>query len=145
MTNAEQVVQALRKHGPLSDSQLVEITGIRPHQQINQLCRKLEAKSVLRRVHSVGGKITIVLTSDEGPIPQPTLRSRIGGNHLNGNAGSSTFRKTLSALLRDPLRLTLLRKDRLDQVSNEAVSAWTRHHLAVATVPFDHRGVLSEV
>src|SRR5262245_20181850 len=32
-----------------------------------------------------------------------TLRSRIGSNHLNGNVESSTFRKTLTAVLLDPL------------------------------------------
>ena len=74
-----------------------------------------------------------------------TLRSRIGGNHLNGNAGSSTFRKTLSALLLVPLGLRVEGKDRLDRPSNDAVSAWMRQHLAVVTVPFDDRGVLIEV
>jgi hypothetical protein len=74
-----------------------------------------------------------------------TLRSRIGGNHLNGIAGSSTFRKTLGVLLMGPLGLRIERPDRLDQVSNSAVSGWMRQHLAVATVPFDDRGVLIEV
>lgn len=74
-----------------------------------------------------------------------TLRTRISVNHLNGNAGSSTFRKTLSALLLDPLQLNVQGEDQLDQVSNNAVSAWMRHHLAVATVPFDDRDVLIEV
>jgi len=36
-----------------------------------------------------------------------TLRSRIGGNHLRGNVSSSTFRKTLSAILFDRLDLSL--------------------------------------
>lgn len=75
MTNADRVIEALGKHGPSSDSRLAQITGIRPHQQINQLCRKLEAKGVLRRVQSVDGTITNILTTGaqavESPIPQP--------------------------------------------------------------------------
>ena len=47
-----------------------------------------------------------------------TLRSRIGKNHLNGNAGSSTFRKTLSSVLLAPLQLHLSGRDRLDEASN---------------------------
>jgi len=32
MTNADRVIVALREHGSLSDSELVRITDIRPHQ-----------------------------------------------------------------------------------------------------------------
>lgn len=74
-----------------------------------------------------------------------TLRSRICGNHLRGNAGSSTFRKTLTALLREPLDLNLVGKDRLDQVSNEAVSKWMARHLSVATVAVRDRHLLSRL
>jgi len=81
MSNADRVIDALRKRGPLSDSQLVTITGIRPHQQINQLCHKLEQKGVLRRVPSVGGTITNVLTGvgpeAERPVAEPRLPARV--------------------------------------------------------------------
>jgi hypothetical protein len=36
-----------------------------------------------------------------------TLRSRISASHLKGNVRSSTFRKTLTAVLLEPLRLRL--------------------------------------
>jgi hypothetical protein len=55
MTNADRVIAALRQHGPLSDSDLVRITGIRPHQQVNQLCWRLEAHGELRRVKNANG------------------------------------------------------------------------------------------
>jgi hypothetical protein len=48
-------------------------------------------------------------------------------------------------LLLGPLGLRVEGKDRLDKVSNDAVSAWMSQHLAVATVPFDDRSVLIEV
>jgi hypothetical protein len=74
-----------------------------------------------------------------------TLRSRIGGNHLSGNAGSSTFRKTLSAALLAPLQLQVSRNDHLDEASNRAVSTWMRHHLAVVTAVVEERTSLAQV
>lgn len=74
-----------------------------------------------------------------------TLRDRIGGNHLNGNVRSSTFRKTLSAALAGPLGLRLARPNRLDPASNAVVSAWMRTHLQVVAVPYPDRGTLAAV
>ena len=74
-----------------------------------------------------------------------TLRSRIGSNHLSGNAGSSTFRKTLSSVLMAPLQLHLSGKDRLDQISNRSVSMWMRRHLAIVTVQVEERSTLAEI
>jgi hypothetical protein len=74
-----------------------------------------------------------------------TLRSRIGGNHLNGNANSSTFRRTLSSVLMGPLQLRVCGRGRLDEDSNRAVSIWMRRHLAVATVSVPDRSSLAEV
>jgi hypothetical protein len=67
MTNADRVIAALQEHGPLSDSELVRITGIRPHQQINQLCHRLETHGMLRRVQHVGGPIVNVLVAGGDP------------------------------------------------------------------------------
>jgi GIY-YIG catalytic domain len=74
-----------------------------------------------------------------------TLRSRIRTNHLNGNVRSSTFRKTLTSLLRDHLGLRLVAPDRLDEASNRAVTVWIRQHLAVATVRVDDRAELIDL
>ncbi len=61
-----------------------------------------------------------------------TLRSRICGQHLGGNIGSSTFRLSLAALLAEQegwhavwsgSRAKLTRED------NAALSAWQREHL----------------
>jgi hypothetical protein len=71
MTNADRVIEALGVHGSLSDSQLVRITGIRPHQQVNQLCRRLEAKGVLRRSKATSGSIINVLTAGSDTVHLP--------------------------------------------------------------------------
>jgi hypothetical protein len=61
-----------------------------------------------------------------------TIRSRVIGNHLKGNVGSSTFRFTLAALLTDALALDpFMRgsKVTLDAADNARLSVWQREHL----------------
>jgi hypothetical protein len=61
-----------------------------------------------------------------------TVRSRVIGNHLTGNVGSSTFRFVLAALLMETLSLhPFLRREKvvLDPVENARLSAWQREHL----------------
>jgi hypothetical protein len=61
-----------------------------------------------------------------------TIRSRIIGNHLKGNVGSSTFRFTLAALQIDALTLRPFmrrRKVALDVADNARSSGWQREHL----------------
>jgi hypothetical protein len=74
-----------------------------------------------------------------------TLWSRIATNHLNGNVESSTFRKTLTAILLEPLDLRLARPGRLEPYSNKRVSAWIRCHLRIAIAPFDDRAALTRL
>jgi GIY-YIG catalytic domain len=67
-----------------------------------------------------------------------TIRSRVLGNHLNGNVGSSTFRFVLAALLLDGLDLhPYLRgtKVALSAQENERLSAWQREHLLLTSCP----------
>ena len=74
-----------------------------------------------------------------------TLRDRIGGNHLHGNVGSSTFRQTLTAVLLQPLELRLAGSNHLESASNAAVSRWMRQHLSVMAVPYPDRDTLAAV
>ncbi len=74
-----------------------------------------------------------------------TLGSRIRTNHLNGNVGSSTFRKTLTAILFEPLGLLLSGPGCLDTASNAAVSDWMRSHLHLIIAPYSDREHLAEV
>jgi hypothetical protein len=67
MTNADRIVAALRAHGALTDAQLCRLTGIEPHQQVNQICRRLEAQGVLRRTRGSDGRIVNVLAEETAP------------------------------------------------------------------------------
>ncbi|WP_372513156.1 GIY-YIG nuclease family protein [Mycolicibacterium frederiksbergense] len=71
-----------------------------------------------------------------------TLVSRIGRQHIRGNTRSSTFRRTVSALLLDRLALVSAGGGRLDRPSNSMVSAWIAEHLRVGIAPFDDRDSL---
>ena len=67
-----------------------------------------------------------------------TIRSRVLGNHLNGNVGSSTFRFVLAALLVDALTLRpVMRgtKVALDAQDNARLSQWQGEHLLLTWCP----------
>ncbi|MDP7735104.1 helix-turn-helix domain-containing protein [Mycobacterium paragordonae] len=74
-----------------------------------------------------------------------TLLSRIGTQHIRGNARSSTFRLTVSCLLADRMSLVAVSGGKLDAASNAQVSAWIADHLRVVIAPFDDRDSLVKV
>jgi hypothetical protein len=80
-----------------------------------------------------------------GKRSSATLLSRIRGQHIGGNARSSTFRRTISSILLDALRLTPAGGGKFDKSSNDRVSAWIARHLAVAIAPYDDRDSLSQI
>jgi hypothetical protein len=61
-----------------------------------------------------------------------TVRTRVIHNHLSGNLGSSTFRLTLAALLREDLDLHPVERSAkvvLPQAENKQLSDWQQRHL----------------
>jgi hypothetical protein len=71
-------------------------------------------------------------SSKAGKVSAATLASRIGGNHLGGGVDSSTWRRTLAALLLGPRARTEEGRAELD--------AWMREHLRLVVVPLPDRG-----
>ena len=57
MTNAERIVEALRRQSGLDDDELSRLTDVTPRQQVNQICRRLESEGKLRREQGPRGKI----------------------------------------------------------------------------------------
>ena len=49
MTNLERIAALIRSEAGLTDSEIRECTGIEPHQQVNQICRRLEARGLIHR------------------------------------------------------------------------------------------------
>jgi hypothetical protein len=94
MTNADRIVVALRGTSGLTDAELRRLTGIEPHQQVNQICRRLEAMGLLQRVQGDRGRIVNVLVDiPAGPTPTPTSGPPAG-------RGSSTDRLPSAAPVR---------------------------------------------
>jgi len=62
VTNTDRILRALRTSGvPLDDDELARTCGIRPRQQVNQICRRLEAQGLVQRIVGGDGKIVNVL------------------------------------------------------------------------------------
>ena len=84
-------------------------------------------------------------TQPSGKTSSATLKSRILNNHIRGNASSSTFRLTISAILRDPLDLHLVKPESVTPDDNRRVSGWIRDHLRVTIMPVDDRNSLKKI
>lgn len=80
-----------------------------------------------------------------GNTTQATLRSRIRRQHLRGNIRSSTFRRTLAALLVDELDLYADNEARLHGEGEKRLSSWIAEHLAVAVQPIEDGDVLGAI
>jgi hypothetical protein len=48
MTNADKIMDALARKGPMCDTCLGEETGISPHQQVNNICHPGFAEALAR-------------------------------------------------------------------------------------------------
>lgn len=74
-----------------------------------------------------------------------TLLTRIRSNHLRGNLKASTFRRTLAAVLREPLGLQLDAPRVLSRPSKDVLTAWIAEHLEIVIAPFGDRSTLAAV
>jgi hypothetical protein len=63
MTNIETIIATLQQWPRLDDDELARQADIQPRQQVNQICRRLEASGRLRRDHGPRGKIINVLVA----------------------------------------------------------------------------------
>lgn len=61
MTNADLIVRTLKRAPGLDDDELSRKSGVAPRQTVNQICRHLESKGLIRRVVGQRGKIVSYL------------------------------------------------------------------------------------
>ena len=73
MTNGERVFALIRSSGrALTDREVLELTGIKPHQQVNQICNRLAEKGLTRRVYGPQGfLVNSPLVGDESDEAYP--------------------------------------------------------------------------
>jgi hypothetical protein len=95
LTHADRILATVLSRPGLTDAQLRRVTGVEPHQQVNQICRLLEAKGLIRRVRGADGRITNIPATEgsrkepmtEDPKPRPRLtegRSLASPVHFSG-------------------------------------------------------------
>lgn len=111
-----------------------------------------EARGVLAAGLDVNALPPLLYAGQAGATKWPsgkrsnaTLRSRIGQQHIRGNARSSTFRLTLSTILLVELGLIPAPGGNLTPESNRNVSEWIATHLRVAIALFADRDRLGVV
>lgn len=85
----------------------------------------------------------LIYLGQAGAAPSSTtLYLRVARCHIAGSLSNSTFRRTLAAVLREPLGLVVVGRMKLDQPSEERLSLWIRRHLTVVIAPYRDRGAL---
>jgi hypothetical protein len=57
VTNTDTILAQIRATPGLTDAELVERTGVRPHQQVNAICNRLQARRLIRRPVGPSGSI----------------------------------------------------------------------------------------
>jgi hypothetical protein len=80
-----------------------------------------------------------------GKRSRATLQSRVGGQHIRGNARSSTFRLTVSSLLLQRFDLVVVDGGKLDAAGNARVTEWISEHLRVSPAVYDDRDTLGAI
>jgi hypothetical protein len=98
VTNTQRIIEALRRNAGLDDDDLSKQTGVRPRQQVNQICRRLEARGVLSRVRGEEGKILNVLNGTaqvENPRATSDTESQNSVLHLKSPSAPKITNWTL--------------------------------------------------
>ena len=135
MSDSDVVAQSLQAT-PVAASDVLEHRDLLPATPgfYGWWSRRDAIRDVPHVAHPLEGELSLlyigISPAREGS--RQTVRSRVIGNHLKGNVGSSTFRFTLAALLIDALPLRPLvrgTKVALDAADNARLSRWQREHL----------------
>lgn len=99
MTNAERILAAIRAHPGLTDGELRRRTGVEPHQQVNQICRRLAAQGIVRRERGPdGGIVNMPVRHSERAGSPPVARRELAAPPHE--AASATWPDPLPALER---------------------------------------------
>lgn len=70
MSNRDRVLALIRERPGLTDREIRELTGVEPHQQINQICRLLASEGLIRRTTDPAGRIVNAPVTSGPPTEQ---------------------------------------------------------------------------
>jgi hypothetical protein len=101
VSNADRILEALRIFGPSTDAELRKASGVETHQQVNQICRRMESIGVLKRIRGADGHIVNVLDIEHRRPHSslPTLSPKAGWVPSVEAAGHATLRRADRCLL----------------------------------------------
>lgn len=72
MKNRERVLEFIQSESGVTDREIRERTGIQPHQQVNQICRRLAAAGLITREPGPDGLIRNYVASGSAPEHPPS-------------------------------------------------------------------------
>lgn len=113
MSNADRILEALKASDiPLDDDELARASGIQPRQQVNQICRRLEAEGDISRTVGPSGKVVNSIRVVERRTCLCGCGSPTGRNYCPGHDArhASMIGRDLAAAGDD---LTSVRRDAL--------------------------------
>ena len=124
-SNEDRIVALLRSRPGLDDDEISQSTGIRPRQQVNQICRRLERRGVSMRTAGPQGKIVNTLVdapSRKAPsaAPRHVRRSDIGVK-FDPPAEDETWEVRARGDLTDTLLIVPCSKSKEDFVGRKTV------------------------
>src|SRR5438105_12046381 len=122
MSNTNIVLAAIRGWQGLTDSEIVRRTGITPHQQVNQICRRLAREGCILREAGPNGVLV-----NRAPPPS------VNGHTADHGLGSSPNIQARQLQAPSATRASLTDLEHLDLRENEAAkhaqipahSSWT--------------------
>ena len=110
MTNAEKIIALLSKSPGLDDDEISSHANIRPRQQVNQICKRLELQGQISRVRGPRGKIVNYLT---GSLPD---RVKSDSEETQVHRQSINLSTTISTK-------TSVRKKHIDSIALDTINS----------------------
>ncbi len=96
MTNIEKVLQLIREHPEgLDDDEIAELSGVRPRQQVHQICQRLQAAGEIRRESVVKPGKRRKMHNFPATITEKTVRQV----NEEWNKANEEWKKRLAALV----------------------------------------------
>ena len=79
MTNTDIILAQIKATPGLTDAELIQRTGVRPHQQVNAICNWLQSRGLIRRALGPAGAIINVAVNGSAdaihsPEPERSVR-----------------------------------------------------------------------
>ena len=135
-SNEERIAALLRCRPGLDDDEISQLAGIKPRQQVNQICRRLERRGVLMRTAGPREKIVNALVgalprNAPSTTPRHVRRSDVGAKTAP-SADDETWRLPARGDLTDTLLIVPCSKSKEKFVGGQAAGPRIRNRLPVS-------------